>query len=180
MHQPNQRPLPPSVLESFLLWIAEGFGAGRLKVAPGTWGSVVGLLWLVALLLPGSMWLYVAGMAASSVLCVWLSDRAEKFLGAKDPQSVVLDEVVAMPLCFLGPVAAGWWDSGHMPTPTELFDRGNLALALGLFAAFRVFDIWKPWPVRQSQRLPGGWGVTVDDLLAAVYVNLGWFVVWRL
>jgi phosphatidylglycerophosphatase A len=45
-------------------------------------------------------------------------------------------------------------------------------MTLGLVALFRVFDIWKPWPVRQSQCLPGGWGVTVDDLLAAVYVAL--------
>ena len=45
-------------------------------------------------------------------------------------------------------------------------------MSLGLLVLFRVFDIWKPWPVRQSQRLPGGWGVTVDDVLAAAYVAL--------
>jgi phosphatidylglycerophosphatase A len=45
-------------------------------------------------------------------------------------------------------------------------------LVAGVFAAFRLFDILKPWPVRQSQVLPGGWGITIDDLLAAVYVNL--------
>ena len=42
----------------------------------------------------------------------------------------------------------------------------------GVFGLFRLFDIWKPWPVRHSQRLPGGWGVVADDLLAAVWVNL--------
>jgi phosphatidylglycerophosphatase A len=51
----------------------------------------------------------------------------------------------------------------------------------GLFAAFRLFDIWKPWPVRQSQALPGGWGVTVDDFLAAIYVALAALpvVLWK-
>lgn len=162
------------------LWVAQGFGAGFLKPAPGTWGSVVGLLWLVLLLLPGSMWTFVAGMAASIVLCVWLCDGAEKRLGTKDPPSVVLDEIVAMPVCFLGPVAARWWGIGDMPAFAEMFSRRNILLALGLFTAFRVFDIWKPWPARQSQDLPGGWGITLDDLIAGVYVNLSWCVVWWL
>lgn len=69
-----------------------------------------------------------------------------------------------------------------MPAPAELFSTWNGGLCLAVFALFRVFDIWKPWPVRQSQRFPGGLGVTLDDLLAAVYVALiltAWLWCWR-
>jgi phosphatidylglycerophosphatase A len=52
------------------------------------------------------------------------------------------------------------------------FLKANWLLGLGIFLAFRLFDIWKPWPVRQSQMLPGGWGITVDDVLAAIFVCL--------
>ena len=61
----------------------------------------------------------------------------------------------------------------------EQLVRWGIGWPLGLlaFAAFRLFDIWKPWPVGPSQNLPGGWGVTVDDVLAALYVNLVWLVI---
>lgn len=163
-----------------LLWIAQGFGVGHLKPAPGTWGSLLGLAWFVVLMWPGSIWIYCLGLVGSAALCVWLCDLAEQSLGVKDPQSVVLDEIVAMPLCFLGPVAFERLFSGNMPALSSLFDTRNLLLALVLFVGFRVFDVWKPWPARQSQRLPGGWGVTVDDLIAAGYVNLAWLIGWLL
>jgi phosphatidylglycerophosphatase A len=84
---------------------------------------------------------------------------------------VVLDEIIAVPLCFSAWVLSQVHSTGQMP-PVSYFFSGNHWLGVAaIFAAFRLFDIWKPWPVRQSQSLPGGWGVTVDDLLAAVYVN---------
>ena len=62
--------------------------------------------------------------------------------------------------------------TGAMPAAEYFFSRQTVLFTLGIFVLFRLFDIAKPWPVRGSQSLPGGWGVTVDDLLAAVYVNL--------
>jgi phosphatidylglycerophosphatase A len=59
-----------------------------------------------------------------------------------------------------------------MPGLSDFFSTRTWPLTLGVFAAFRFFDVAKPWPVHQSQSLPGGWGVTIDDVLAAVYVNL--------
>jgi phosphatidylglycerophosphatase A len=59
-----------------------------------------------------------------------------------------------------------------MPRAADFFSARTWLLTLGVFAAFRFFDVAKPWPVDQSQSLPGGWGVTIDDVLAAVYVNL--------
>jgi phosphatidylglycerophosphatase A len=67
-------------------------------------------------------------------------------MGKKDPSCVVIDEIAAVPVALAG--VGGWW------------------IVLG-FCLFRLFDVWKPWPIRQSQELPGGWGIVVDDLLAA-------------
>jgi phosphatidylglycerophosphatase A len=80
---------------------------------------------------------------------VGIAGGAAKRLHDPDPACVIIDEIVAMPVALAG-LAAVWWQA-----------------AIG-FVAFRVFDIWKPLPIRQSQRLPGGWGIVVDDLLAGV------------
>jgi phosphatidylglycerophosphatase A len=153
------------------LWVAQGFGVGRIPVAPGTFGSVVGVLWFGLLLLTGSMWLFVAGTTAAIALSVWLCGAAEKTLGQTDPGSVVLDEIAAIPVCFLGWVAVLVFKTGALPGVAQFFSAPTWPLTLGVFVAFRFFDVAKPWPVYQSQSLPGGWGVTIDDVLAAVYVN---------
>ena len=153
------------------LWIAQGFGVGRIPVAPGTFGSLVGILWFALLLVPANLWLLIFGTIAGFALSVWLCGEGEKVLKQKDPGSVVLDEITAMPLCFAAWVGAVLWKSGSLPRPDEILNSQTWPVALGVFVAFRFFDVLKPWPVRQSQSLPGGWGVTVDDFLAAIYVN---------
>ena len=153
------------------LWIAQGFGIGRIPLAPGTFGSLLGLLWFGLLLLTGHLWLFIAGNLAAIALSVWLCGAAEQALGRTDPGCVVLDEIVAMPLCFLGWVAVQSSDTGALPALSTFFSARNWLMTLAVFVAFRFFDVLKPWPVRQSQSLPGGWGVTIDDVLAAVYVN---------
>jgi phosphatidylglycerophosphatase A len=97
---------------------------------------------------------------------------AEKVLRQKDPGSVVLDEIVAVPLCFLSWIGIVFARTGALPAAEYFFSRDTTWFTLGVFVLFRLFDIAKPWPVRGSQSLPGGWGVTVDDLLAAGYVSL--------
>ena len=74
--------------------------------------------------------------------------------------------------------------NGTPPGDGGFFGGNNWLITLAVFALFRLFDIAKPWPVRQSQSLPGGWGITVDDVLAAVWVAgivflAGWFWLWR-
>ncbi len=155
-----------------LLWAAQGFGVGWIPVAPGTFGSVLGFAWLALLLAAGPWWLLLAGSIAGSLLAVWLCGVGEEMLGRKDPGSVVLDEVAAIPVCLWA------WTmllvAQHRPLPSlpEFFSWNNWPLILCVFAGFRFFDVLKPWPVGRSQRLPGGWGIVVDDLLAAGYVNL--------
>lgn len=152
------------------LWVAQGFGVGRAPFAPGTFGTLMGLLWLGLLSLTGNLWLFLAGTAAGLGASVWFCGAAEKILRQTDPGSVVLDEIAALPICFLPWIASVWIHTHALPAPEDYFQGPQLLGTVALFALFRVFDIVKPWPVRQSQRLPGGWGVTTDDVLAAVYV----------
>ncbi len=154
------------------LWVAQGFGVGLLPVAPGTAGSVLGLGWFALLASFGQPWLFVIGIALGLAASVWLCDAAEKILGMKDPGSVVLDEVAAMPVCFLAWIIIVACRNQAWPGPVNFISQGNWLGTLAVFAAFRLFDVLKPWPVRQSQALRGGWGITIDDVLAACYVNL--------
>ena len=165
-------------MNCFLLWIAQGFGSGRIPVAPGTFGSVVGLGWFALLLLTGNLWLFFGGILLGLAISVWVCGVGEKILQQTDPGSIVMDEITAIPLCFAGWVVLLACKAPGFPPPEHFFSRENLLPTLGVFAAFRFFDVLKPWPVKQSQSLVGGWGVTVDDALAAVYVNAVVLVVY--
>ena len=105
-------------------------------------------------------------------LSVWLCGAAEKILKQTDPSSVVLDEMAALPLCFLPSIATEWFRMNQMPAIENFFGARAWGQTAVLFVLFRLFDVLKPWPIRQSQRLHGGWGVTIDDVLAAIYVAL--------
>jgi phosphatidylglycerophosphatase A len=161
-------------VNALLLWLAQGFGIGRIPKAPGTFGSLVGLGWFALLLWSGSFWIYFLGCLVGIALSIWLCGAGEKILNARDPGSIVFDEIAAIPICFFGWVASRefLFKVSHFPHPEYFFSKQHILPTLGVFAAFRFFDVWKPWPVRQSQSLPGGWGVTIDDVLAAVYVNV--------
>lgn len=170
--------LPRPLVSALTLWLAQGFGVGRIGRAPGTFGSLLGVAWTVGLLGLGSGWAALVLMVGGWILSIVCCGQAERLLGQTDPPSVVLDEMVAVPLCFAAWVAAEAAASGTLPSPAWLFAGENWLFTVGGFVAFRFFDVVKPWPVRQSQKLPGGWGVTLDDLLAAAYVN-GCFLVAR-
>jgi len=133
---------------------------------------VVGLGWFALLLLTGNFWLFLAGTVLGLALSAWLCGVGEKLLKQKDPGSIVMDEIAAMPLCFIAWIAMVMWKTESFPDVSFFFSQQNWLATLGVFAAFRFFDVLKPWPVRQSQSMPGGWGVTMDDALAAVYVNV--------
>jgi phosphatidylglycerophosphatase A len=157
---------------SVRVFVAQGFGIGKVPFAPGTFGSLLGLVWFAMLIATGNFWAYLAGAIEGIAFSIWLCDDAEKILDKKDPGSVVLDEIIAIPFCFLPWVTSEWWHDGTLPVLSQFFTGRALWFTIGIVALFRLFDIWKPWPIRQVQRLPGGWGVTIDDLLAAVYVAL--------
>lgn len=137
-------------------WIATVGGLGHVPVAPGTWGSLVGLLLGLLLIraLPQPIGLTI--LAALFLIAVPLCTKAERHLTQHDPRAVILDEVWGMAaiLVALPWTAASWrW----------------LVLA---FLLFRAFDVLKPPPLGQLARLPGGWGIMADDLGAAAYTAL--------
>ncbi|MBN8249328.1 MAG: phosphatidylglycerophosphatase A [Verrucomicrobia bacterium] len=158
--------------DRIVVWVAQGFGSGCLRPAPGTWGSVVGVLWLVLLLCAAHPWVWLAGTVAGIAFAVPVCTRAERVLGAHDPASVVLDEIAALPLIWLGVL----WTPGGIAfsqpvAPTVIVFAHAPELLTG-FVAFRLFDIWKPGPIRRVQRLRAGLGVVADDVLAALAAAL--------
>ncbi len=150
-----------------ILFIAQGFGVGTRLPAPGTWGSLLGLGLFVLLVGPGNYFVYLGATVLSILVSVPICTLAERALGRKDPGSVVLDELTAMPLCYLGWVTHAWLAIGNCSWGT-MFAQPGAGLTFGLgFLVFRFFDILKPWPIGAIQQLPRGWGVVLDDVLAA-------------
>jgi len=132
--------------------VSTAFGAGRSPVAPGTAGSLVGVVTFWPL-----QWLPFAAQLAAVIalfaLGVYCSTRTAASTGLKDPGIVVVDEVVGQWIALL-----------LLPfTP---------AVAALSFFLFRVMDVFKPWPARDLEHLPGGFGIMTDDVMAGVYANL--------
>jgi len=125
------------------------------------------------LLLPGNFWAYLAGCVLCIPISAWICARAERSLDEKDPPSVVLDEIIAVPICFLGVLGVMEFQQNGMPTLTAVFQMKQWWLwALFGFGLFRLFDIWKPGPINTIQKMKNGWGVTMDDVLAGVVVSV--------
>ncbi len=145
--------LPRPDLRNPVHLLAFGFGSGCAPVAPGTFGTLTAVALYVPLSwLPLAWYLLVLGLVI--VAGIWLCGRTSKDLGVHDHGGIVWDEFAGY---FVTMIAAppGW-----------------ISLALG-FVLFRLFDIWKPWPIRLlDRRVGGGLGIMVDDLLAGVYALL--------
>ena len=146
---------------------------GRIPIAPGTFGSLLGFAWFFLLLAFGDSVLFTCGATGGIALSIWSAGRAEKILGKSDPGSVVIDEIIAIPFCFAG-LLLTHRDSAPLFHPAYFQNR--IGTLVAVFIAFRIFDILKPWPINRSQRLRTGWGITIDDLIAAAYANLIWLV----
>lgn len=119
-------------------------------MVPGTFGTLAGIpLFLGLSQLPG--WAYMAGTLAATLVGVYLAGRAEAIYGHQDDRRIVIDEIVG----YLVTMA------GISPTLVSVFAG---------FFIFRFFDIVKPWPARSiDRRVPGGWGVVLDDVFAGLY-----------
>jgi phosphatidylglycerophosphatase A len=186
----------------FALFVATAGGLGYLPKAPGTWGSLAGLLLAVAPLwavfainlvsdvhvnltttIDPVLLVHVLVAIATAGIGIWAATRAAQFWQQKDPQRVVIDEVSGQHLTLLlGLAIPVWWK----PTQTVSYDYmlGFVSfhsvlswkyLLLG-FILFRLFDIWKPFPARQAESLPGGWGIMTDDWVAGIYAGIGLWI----
>ena len=160
-------------MDRLLLWVAQGGGLGRVPKIPGTVGTLGGFPLTALLLLPGNFWAYLAGCVLCIPISVWICARAEHNLDEKDPPSVVLDEIIAVPICFLGIFGVMEFNGPGQPALDAFFRIPNWgAWTIAAFALFRLFDIWKPGPINTIQKMKNGWGVTMDDVLAGVVVSV--------
>ena len=139
------------------LTIATWFGAGYSPVAPGTAGSLAAIVIAFLLRHYAAPWHFAAAAAVLAIPAIWAAGETAVIIGRKDPGIVVVDEVIGQWITIAGAATIDWWT------------------CLAAFALFRVFDIWKPAPVRQLEALPGGIGINADDAMAGVY---GALVLW--
>jgi len=151
-------------------------GLGLLRPGPGTWGSLPPVVIAAALATANLSTLTITIVMVTlvvlfSVLCVALTPIGERHFGRKDASQIVADEIVGQAIALLW---LPWRGSGE---PNAI--GWNLMLAGAAFIAFRVFDITKPPPIAQIQRVRGGWGVLLDDLLAGVLALAAVQVVFR-
>lgn len=140
----------PQVWRNFWHFLAFGFGTGLARKAPGTWGTLAGLVFV-----PFLQWLALPValviIAVATLFGVWLCGKVADDLGVHDHGGIVWDEIVGIWLTLiLLPAHWIWWLAG--------------------FVLFRLFDILKPWPISVLDRkVNGGLGIMLDDLLAAVF-----------
>ena len=132
--------------DRLIKFLATGFGVGNAPIAPGTFGSLLGIAywWLL------KGWFYWPVTILVVFLAIWIAGAAAEILRKPDPGCIVIDEICALPIVLAG-IGHVWWH-----------------VALG-FVWFRIFDVWKPTPVRQAQAFSGGLGIVLDDLFAAGY-----------
>jgi phosphatidylglycerophosphatase A len=133
--------------------IATGFGIGRAPFAPGSFGSLAALA--IAWAIRGRWGIPGLAVAFALVFVIgcWAAGAVAETSGVRDPPTVVVDEIAGQWLALLAaPASPGGWGAA--------------------FLLFRLFDIWKPWPVRRAERVNGGLGIMLDDLLAAGYAAI--------
>ncbi|MBI3871769.1 MAG: phosphatidylglycerophosphatase A [candidate division Zixibacteria bacterium] len=132
--------------------LATGLGSGMLRPFPGSWGSIppVFLAWGLSRL--DNPWVFATSTVAMIAASIWISGQAETLFG-HDARQIVIDEWAGIFVSSLG-LPAHW------------------QIMILVFVLFRIFDVVKPFPARRLEGLPGGWGVTADDVAAAVYANV--------
>lgn len=149
MQKLSNQDISKKVWKDPAFFIAFGFGSGLMPKAPGTWGTLAAIP--VYLLLANTTWFfYLFATIVAFMLGVWVSNTVSQALGEHDYQGIVWDEVVGYLLTmFLAPPGLLWIIVG--------------------FILFRIFDIWKPQPIRLvDERIRGGLGIMLDDVLAAI------------
>ena len=139
-------------MRQILLFIATFFNIGRLPLAPGTWSSLVTtvLVYFIKPYWQAPFYIQIAAIGIVFILGIPAASAAEKHFNKKDPRPCVIDEVAGQMLSLL-----------LVPHNIYLYGAG--------FFLFRVFDILKPFPVRNAEKIPGGFGIMLDDIAAGLY-----------
>jgi phosphatidylglycerophosphatase A len=139
-------------MRRILLFIATFFYIGRLPLAPGTWGSLVTtvLVYFIKPYWQAPVYVQIAAIVMVFVLGIPAASAAEKHFNKKDPRPCVIDEVAGQMVGLL-----------LIPHSVSFYIAG--------FLLFRLFDILKPFPVRNAEKIPGGFGIMLDDIAAGLY-----------
>lgn len=160
MTREKNPPIPAGLWRRPIHLLAFGFGAGTAPVAPGTFGTLLGIP-LYLLMQSWSLPVYVAACAVLFGFGVIICHITARDLKVHDHAGIVFDEIVGYLVTMIA-APTGW-----------------LWVGLG-FLLFRLFDIWKPWPIRSAdRRISGGFGIMFDDLLAAVYAGVMLWIIGR-
>jgi phosphatidylglycerophosphatase A len=165
MNSPAMAQAPASNAHKTLwAWtVATFFGVGRIKPAPGTWGSIAAVLlwaacaWGLRPTAPLLLFSLIVGVVLAIAVGVPASTLVAREGCCPDPGFVVVDEVAGQWIALLG-------------------SRADWRQAVIALALFRVFDVTKPFPIRRIERLPGGWGIVFDDVAAGLYALGGSFL----
>ncbi|MBD83896.1 MAG: phosphatidylglycerophosphatase A [Acidiferrobacteraceae bacterium] len=146
--------------DQVILFLGQGLGLGRIPFAPGTVGTLPGLL-LVWVFWQGGSGIYLALTAVVILSAVWIAGRSAESLGVADDPRIVIDEIAGVLVAF------------------ALVPPSGLALVVG-FCVFRILDIVKPPPISTADRqVKGGWGIVLDDVLAGIGTNLALQLLFR-
>ena len=164
-------PLGSSLLDKMVYWLGIGLGSGLPKRAPGTWGTLGGLVIALPLLQIGFMGFFIITLVASLV-GIWICDRTSRLMQVHDDPHIVWDEWAGMwisllPLSFIITYAP------------EYLTLGSYGFAIGLaFVLVRFFDIVKPNPIRWADhKVDGGLGIMLDDILAGIMALVAWIMI---
>ena len=146
----SRRPFHPAIV------IATWFGCGYFPYGPGTVGTLAAVLMAAAAhhYLNSGRLTFLIAILILLVPAIWSATQTARLLDREDPGIVVVDEVLGLWVTLLGATALNW----------KSFTAA--------FVLFRIFDIWKPWPIRRLEDLPEGTGIVVDDLAAGVYAAI--------
>ncbi len=153
--------------------VATVLGAGYIPLAPGTVGSAVSVAAFVFLrhFIPEPFWVFhFIAVGLLTLIGAWACSETETRLGRRDPRQAIMDEVVGQQVALMG-LPLG-------PLSPRMLWASGWKYLLAAFILFRIFDVAKPFPIRRSERLPGGWGMIADDLIAGALTFLA-ILVWR-
>lgn len=143
--------------ERFIVFCGVGFGSGLAPKAPGTFGSAFALLFIPLWLLLGFGY-SVFAIVIMSLIGIYICDRTANIMGVHDDGRIVWDEFAGQSITFL---------------PLIYLQQINWIWVLVGFALFRLFDVWKPWPISMIDRqVQGGFGIMLDDLIAGIWAAL--------
>ncbi|MCO5234583.1 MAG: phosphatidylglycerophosphatase A [Chitinophagales bacterium] len=153
-------------MKGLKLWLSSGLGSGYLPKSPGTWGSLLSLIFIYFILQSSqAFFLLLIFVVVCILINLWVANISELTWG-KDPSRMVIDEFAGQSVAFLS-------FAFH-----SSFSSMELTLLLG-FIFFRFFDIVKPLGIYQLQKFKGGWGILLDDLLAGIYSMICLEIIFR-